>query len=97
MAFQALAFVLWGLVAVFGAWLLVTGRLLFGLPTWAREGWPLRVFGLMLSVAGTVLAYRALQGSFSPEGIVFSYVALLLVVWGAWRKSRSADAAGPQP
>ena len=66
------------------------------LPNGPREGWPLRVFGLIFLVAGTFLAYRAVKGSFSPEGIVFSYVALGLVVWTTWRKSRTAG-AGPQP
>jgi hypothetical protein len=96
MAFQLLGLVLWGLVAITGAWLLVTGRHLFlRLPIGAGEGWPLRAFGLTYLVAGTFLAYRAFQGSFSPEGIVFSYVALGLVVWSAWRKARTAERAQP--
>jgi hypothetical protein len=95
MAFQVLGLALWGTVAVMGAWLLVTGRhLVFGLPVGPREGWPLRVFGLIYLAAGTFLAYRAVQGSFSPEGIVFSYVALGLVVWTAWRKWRLTHLGG---
>ncbi len=97
MGFQLVGVALWGTVAVIGAWLLVTGRhVLFGLPIRPRDGWPLRVFGLIYLVAGAFLAYRAVQGSFSPEGIVFSYVALGLVVWTAWRKWRTARPAGPQ-
>jgi hypothetical protein len=98
MAFQVLGLVLWGLVAVIGAWLLVTGRHVFlRLPIGAREGWPLRAFGLTYLVAGTFLAYRAFQGSFSPEGIVFSYVALGLVVLSAWQKTRTAEHSQPRP
>jgi hypothetical protein len=98
MALQMLGLALWGTVAVIGAWLLVTGRqLFFGLPAWNLQGWQLRLFALIYLVGGTVLAYRAFQGSFSPEGIVFSYVALGLVVWSAWRKSRTAGSARPQP
>jgi hypothetical protein len=94
MGFQLLGVALWGTVAVIGAWLLVTGRrVFFGLPIGARDGWPLRVFGLIYLVAGAFLAYRAVQGSFSPEGIVFSYVALGLVVWTGWRKWRTAGPA----
>ncbi|SRR5229473_8387672 len=97
MAFPVLGLALWGTVAVIGAWLLVTGRqLFFGLPARNMQGWQLRVFGLIYLVGGTFLAYRAFQGSFSAEGIVFSYVALGLVVWTAWRKSRTAGAAGPR-
>jgi hypothetical protein len=96
MAFQALAFVLWSIVAIIGAWLLVTGRTLFRLPTWVREGWPLRIFGLIYVVGGSLLAYRALEGSFSLEGVVFSYVVLGLAVWTTWRKWRTTESAGPQ-
>jgi uncharacterized membrane protein HdeD (DUF308 family) len=96
MAFQVLGFVVWGVVAVFGAWLLVTGRpAVLGLPARSTKGWPLRLYGLIYLMAGTFFAYRAFQGSFSPEGIVFSYVALGLVVWSAWRTSRTAER--PQP
>jgi hypothetical protein len=97
MPFQLLGLALWATVAVIGAWLLVTGRHVFlGLPIGPREGWQLRVFGLIYLVAGAFLAYRAFQGSFSPEGIVFSYVALGLVVWTGWRQWRTAGSAGPQ-
>lgn len=96
MAFQVLGFVVWGVVAVFGAWLLVTGRPAFlGLPYSTTKGWQLRVFGLIYLVAGAFFADRAITGSFSPEGIVFSYVALGLVLWSAWRKSRLAELAQP--
>jgi len=96
MAFQMLGLALWGTVAVTGAWLLVTGRqLFFGLPAWNMQGWQLRLFGLIYLVGGTFLAYGAVQGSFSPEGIVFSYVALSLVVWTTWRKRRTPERAEP--
>jgi hypothetical protein len=92
MAFQVLGF------ALVGAWLLATGRhVFFGLPIGAREGWPLRVFGLVYLVGGTFLTYRAFQGSFSPEGIVFSYVGLGFVVWSTWQKARTAERSQPGP
>jgi hypothetical protein len=94
MAFQVLGLALWGFVAVFGAWLLVTAR---PLPAWALDGWKLRVFGLVLAVAGAFLAYRAIKGWFSPEGIVFSYVALGLVLWSTWRKARQVEHSQPGP
>jgi hypothetical protein len=94
MAFQVFGLVLWGFVAVFGAWLLVTAR---PLPASDLEGWKLRVFGLFLSVVGAFFAFRAIKGWFSPEGIVFSYVALGLVVWTAWRKSRPVERSQPGP
>src|SRR5258708_4467969 len=98
MAFQVLGLALWGTVGVIGAWLLLTGRhLFFGPPIGPREGWPLRLFGLIYLVGGTFLAYRAARGSFSPEGIVFSYVGLGLVVWTAWRKSRTVERSQPGP
>jgi cobalamin synthase len=95
MAFQVLGLALWGTVGVIGAWLLVTGRhVFFGLTIGPREGWQLRVLGLAYLVGGAFLAYRAAQGSFSPEGIVFSYVALGLVVWTAWRRWRLTHLGG---
>jgi hypothetical protein len=95
MAFQVLGLALWGLVGVAGAWFLVTGHEVFlGLPIGPRKGWQTRVFGLFCCTAGTFFAYRAILGSFSPEGIVFSYVASGLVVWAAWRKSRLTHLRG---
>ena len=91
MAFQVLGLVLWGFVAVLGAWLLVTGRhLIFGLPMGTRDGWQMRISGLVYFVAGSFFAYRAFQSSFSPEGIFFSYVIVALVVWSARQKARAA-------
>ena len=94
MAVQVFGLVLWGFVAVFGALLLVTAR---PLPASDLEGWKLRVFGLFLGVVGAFFAFRAIKGWFSPEGIVFSYVALGLVVWTAWRKSRTVERSQPGP
>jgi hypothetical protein len=98
MAFQVLGLALWGFVAVFGAWLLVTGRHVFvGLTIGPREGWQRRVLGLVYLVGGAFLAYRAARGLFSPEGVVFSYVGLGLVVWTAWRKWRTLGRSQPRP
>jgi hypothetical protein len=96
MAFQVLGLILWSCVAIVGAWLLITGhKVFFGLPIGGREGWPLRAFGLTYLVAGSFLAYRAFEGSFSPEGVVFSYVGLGFVVWSAWRKARTMERSEP--
>ena len=96
MAFQVFGFALWGTAAVVGAWLLVTGRhVIFGLPLGTRDGWQVRAFGLIFCVAGAFLAYRAFRGSFTPEGILFGYVALGIPVWTAWRKSRTGERTQP--
>jgi hypothetical protein len=96
MAFQVLGFALWGFVAGIGAWLVVTGRHLpFGLPIGAREGWPLRVFGLIYFVAGAFLADRAIQGSISPDGIILNSVTLGLVIWSARQKARTVERSQP--
>jgi hypothetical protein len=96
MAFQVFGFALWGCVAVIGAWLLVTGRhVFFGLPIGAREGWPLRVFGLIYFVAGAFLAYRATQGPISPDGIILNAVTFGLVIWSARQKARTVERSQP--
>ncbi len=80
-------------MGVLGYALLVTGRKLrFGIPAGIREGWPLRVFGLVYFVAGLFFASRVIQGSFEPDALVASYVALAIGVFlsvDRWRKVRS--------
>ena len=95
---RLLGLVLWLFVAVAGAWLLLTGRhVIFGLPKGIRDGWPMRMFGLVYFLAGTYFSYRVIQGSFTPEGIVFGFVSLVAVVLVAWRKARIQEATEPRP
>jgi hypothetical protein len=90
---RLLGLVLWLFVAVAGAWLLITGRqVIFGLPKGINDGWPMRLFGLVYCLAGTYFTYRVIQGTFTPEGIVFGFVSLVAVVLVAWRKSRTREA-----
>lgn len=92
---------LWSLLGLVGAWLLITGRkTIYGLPKGIREGWPLRLFGLAYFLLAAFLIYQAFRGSFSPDGVVFTYaffaVALVLAL-ARRRKARVTEAAGPQP
>jgi len=84
---------LWSVLGVAGAWLLLTGRrMVFGLPKSPREGWQLRAFGLAYFLLAVFLIYQAFRGSFSPDGVVFTYaffaVALAVTLNGR-RKQRA--------
>jgi hypothetical protein len=93
---RVFGFALWLSLAVLGAWLLLTGRhVVFGLPMGVRDGWPMRLFGLVYFLAGTFISYRVIQGSFSPEGIVFGYVSLVALVLIAWWKARTQGDVTP--
>jgi hypothetical protein len=95
---RVFAIVLWLFVAIAGTWLLLTGRhVIFGLPKGIGDGWPIRLFGLVYCAAGTYFTYRVIQGSFTPEGIVFGFVSLVAVVLVAWRKTKTQEAAEPRP
>ena|ERR1700674_2203921 len=94
---RVLAFVLWLFVAIVGAWLLLTGRhVIFGLPKGIRDGWPMRMFGLVYFLAGTYFSFRVIQGSFTPEGIVFGYVSLVAVILVGWWKARDLGRRNPE-
>jgi drug/metabolite transporter (DMT)-like permease len=84
---------LWAVLGLGGAWWLVTGRRLAGLPRGYREGWPLRVMGLAYVLFPMFLVYEVLQGSFAPESVIFSY-AFFAVALGVYvyhrRKVRAA-------
>ncbi len=100
-ALEVLALALWIPLGVAGVWLLATGRLIFGLPKWLKEGWRLRVFGLAYFVIAGYLTYRAIHdGSFSADGLVAGYVAvvaLVLVAFYRRRQARTQQATGPRP
>jgi hypothetical protein len=80
-------------MGVLGYALLVTGRKLrFGIPAGIREGWPLRVFGLVYLMAGLFFASRVIQGSFEPAALIATYLALavgVLLSVDGWRRVRS--------
>jgi hypothetical protein len=90
---------LWAVLGVGGAWWLMTGRRLFGLPKGRWEGWPLRVMGLAYVLLAVFLIYQALHGSFAPEGVVFSYaffaVAIAVYMFES-RKAREASGSAPE-
>jgi hypothetical protein len=99
---ELLALALWIPLGVFGLWLLVTGRpMFFELPKGLKEGWQLRVFGLAYLVMAGYLTYRAIHdGSFSADGLVAGYVALVALVLVALyrrRKAGTQQATGPRP
>jgi hypothetical protein len=98
---EVLALALWIPLGVAGVWFLATGRKIFGLPKGLKEGWRLRVFGLAYVLMAGYLVYRAIHdGSFSGDGLVAGYVALVALVLVAFyrrRQARTQQATGPRP
>ena len=94
---EVLALALWIPLGVAGVWLLATGRMIFGLPTWLKEGWQLRVFGLACFVMAGYLTYRAIHdGSFSANGLVGGYVGVVaLVLVALYRRQKGRNSALP--
>lgn len=93
MALELLGLGPWVVLLVFGAWLVLTGRRpIPWLPEGVREGWRLRLYGLVCCVVGAFFVYRVTLGTFSPEGIFFSYLALGVAVLTAWRRARTREA-----
>jgi hypothetical protein len=94
---EVLALALWIPLGVAGVWLLATGRKIWGLPTWLKEGWQLRVFGLAYFVIAGYLTYRAIHdGSFSADGLVAGYVAVVaLGLVAIYRRQKARNSALP--
>ena len=94
-ALEGLALALWIPLGVIGLWFLVTGRRIFGLPKGYKDGWLLRVFGLAYVLIAGYVSYRAIHDrTFSADGVVFGYVALVamaLVALYRRRKARRAE------
>jgi hypothetical protein len=91
---EALGIGLWSVLGLGGAWLLLTGRrTIFGFPKGIREGWRLRAFGALYFLVAAFLIFQASRGSFSPDGIVFSYAffAIALVVGLSQRQKHRAE------
>jgi hypothetical protein len=88
-------------MGVLGSALLLTGRRLrFGLPFGIREGWPLRLFGLVFFAAGIYFTSRVVQGSSEQDAVIGAYVTLafgIFASFGQWRKGRPREAVGPHP
>jgi hypothetical protein len=100
MALEVLGVGLWAVLGLAGAWLLLTGRkMIYGLPKGIRDGWPLRLFGLAYFALAAFLIYQAFRGSFSPDGVVLTYVffgVALAVALSRRRKARRTEAGRPQ-
>jgi O-antigen ligase len=89
-ALDLVGLVPWVALFVFGAWLVATGRRpISWLPEGIREGWRLRLYGLVCCAFGAFFLYRISLGGFSTEGIFFSYVALGVGLLTAWRRAQS--------
>jgi hypothetical protein len=84
---------LWAALGLGGAWWLLTGRRLVGLPKGYREGWPMRVMGLAYVLMAAYLIYQVFRGTFYADGVVFSY-AFFAVALGVYlyqrRRAREA-------
>jgi hypothetical protein len=98
MALELLALAFWIPIGVLGLWLLATGRrTFFGLPKWPKEGWLLRVFGLVYVLLPGYFIYRAIHdASFAPDGVVAGYAVLIgvaLVALYRRQMARRAQAA----
>jgi hypothetical protein len=91
---EVLGVALWSVLGVAGAWWLLTGRkMIFELPKGIREGWFLRVLGLLYLLLAAFLIYQVFRGSFYPDGVVFSYV-FLAVALAVTLNSRRRQRAG---
>jgi hypothetical protein len=98
---EVLGVVSWVVIGLAGAWFMATGRKVFyGLPRGIREGGPVRIFGLAYAaLAGFLFFEWVHNGSFSPQGIIFTYVffaiAIGVALWQS-RKERAGDASAPE-
>src|ERR1700736_2248251 len=97
--FRLLGVAMWILIGISGAWLLITGRRMFwGLPKGLREGWPLRVFGLVYCVAAAIVLLESLRGVFNPAGSAFAFAALVVGLIVVWVKGgQREEASGTKP
>jgi hypothetical protein len=97
MAFEVIALALWIPLGVVGAWLLVTGRRIVGLPMGMKDGWLLRVAGLIYLLGAGYFTYRAIHdGSPAVDGIVMGYVVLIaLALFALYRRRKATPAERP--
>ena len=83
---------LWAVLGLVGFWWLVTGRkFIFGLPKGMKEGWPMRLMGLVYLLLAGYLIYQALHRSFYADGVILAYFFLglaLVLYWNGRRKAR---------
>ncbi len=83
---------LWAVLGLAGAWWLMTGRrFIFGLPKGMKEGWPMRVMGLVYLLFAGYLIYKAFHGSFYADGVILAYffLGLALVLYWNGRRRRA--------
>jgi O-antigen ligase len=89
-ALDLIGLVPWVALFLFGGWLVVTGRRpISWLPEGIRPGWRLRLYGLVCCLLGAFFIYRISRGSFSPEGVFFSYLACGVGLLAAWRRAQN--------
>ena len=77
---QILGVLAWVVLGLVGVWFLLTGRRFVGLPRSVREGWRLRGLGLLWIAITGVLIDEAFHGSYSAQGVVFTYVFVAVAV-----------------
>ncbi|GAC1504212.1 MAG: hypothetical protein NVS1B3_00480 [Candidatus Dormibacteraceae bacterium] len=85
---------MWLVLAVAGAWHLITGRHIFlGLPRGFRKGWPVRLVGLAFCFMAALLLVEGLTGWFNPAATAFALAAVMvgLVVVSIRGQSRGAS------
>jgi hypothetical protein len=85
---------LWAVLGLGGAWWLVTGRRLVGIPKGYREGWPMRVMGLAYVLMAAYLILQVFRGTFYADGVIASYAVLALVLVIYWNGKRKARIRG---
>jgi hypothetical protein len=93
MALELLGVALWLVLAVAGAWLLVTGRDTFcGLPLGFNDVRIRRLFGLFCMLAAAFFIYRISQGSLGLWPVIGLYGGLAFSAVLGWWKARDARA-----
>jgi hypothetical protein len=94
-AVEVLGAGLWAVLGLVGAWLLLTGRkTIYGLPKGIPGGWPLRVWGGAYLALAVYLIYEAFRSSFSPSGIVTTYILLALALVLVLNRRRTTRGSG---
>ena len=77
-------------LTVLGAVLAVAGRVPgAAAPSWPREGWPMRVWGIPFFLIGAALTALALNGGAAWDAVVVGYFFAGLTLWRLYGRSLS--------